>query len=165
MAEQTHDIIDRRIDRFGPRQGIGQFRRAVRGDFFFQSGISQLVFPGDPVTNLIQFGNLHIATNHVGPLPQQIDRLNQRRKTIDAPPLGIQIHKLRGLPGIFGNGGEIEVLNRIGNETLFVFDLHRVKRTTIGIDANQKVMLLCEVVVQRIIRHCLITPDFLNGCR
>jgi hypothetical protein len=47
---------------------------------------------------------------------------------------------------------QVHVLDEQRDETLFVFDLHRIERTAIGIDADQEVVLFGKTV-KRISGH------------
>ena len=134
-------LLDRRVDGLRPVQRVLQLRVAGPLHFFFQRRIAQLRLPLHPIEQ--RWGNIDLDAPRLdlGTLVGPLQRLDQRRKTVDPPALRIQVDELGGLAGVLAHALQAPIVDRVGNEAFLVLQLHRVERATVRIDAYQIVVL------------------------
>ena len=81
-----------------------------------------------------------------GPFAQQVERHGERGEAVDAAPFRVKVHELGRFPAIARDGLQVEEPDGVGDEALFVLDLHRVERAAVRIDADEKVVFFLELV-------------------
>ena len=86
-----------------------------------------------------------MACDDLRALAQQVKDLDERRPTVDAPVLRVQVHELRRLASILRDRLQAPVLDDVGDKALLVLYLHRVKDAPVRIDADKERMLRREV--------------------
>src|SRR5690348_17374305 len=83
-----------------------------------EGGIAEFCFPFDPLIERGEVGHLHTARLHGRTLPEQSHRLRQRRETVCAAVLRVEVHELPDFAGVLAGGLKLEMLDEHRRETL-----------------------------------------------
>ena len=139
------DTVDRFVDRDRPSERFLHQRIARLLDVFGQRDVPQLRFGVHPVDQNLRNFDRDAATRDFRTLVQESKNLDQRRKAVDSARLRVKVDEFRRLASVFANALQAPMLDNIRNETLFMFQLHRVERATVGVDSDEKIAIFLKI--------------------
>ena len=141
-SHAVHHLRHSRVDGHSPGPRRVQFRVGVRLPVRSQAVVALgKSVSGDKLADARGLWRRDVPRLHLRPLAQQVEHHHQRGPAIDAAPLGIQIDELGRLAGVPGDRLQAPILDDVGDEALFMLDLHRVEGAAIGVDADEKIVL------------------------
>jgi hypothetical protein len=125
------------VDRLAPAEDQGQdfipglLHRGLEG------GVSKRLAALDEAHEGGEAAKRCSAPEHLRSLPEEVERHHEGGKAVDPPPVAVEVHELRGFPGVLADRLEIEVADNVGDEALLVLQFHGVEGTAVGVDADE----------------------------